>query len=81
MSAIGKTFWTVFEDFDEAISPGLYSYFRVGIARDVAHFVRVFIEVEKVFFARLGIPDVFVVAIRDIVVAVIGGITARVFSV
>ena len=58
MLAIGKTFWTVFEEFDEAISPGLY--FRVGIARDIAYFIGVFVQVEKVFFTRLRIPDVFV---------------------
>ena len=81
MSAIGKTFGTIFEKSGKAISPGLYSHFSVGATRDVAHFVRVFVQVEKVFFARLGIPDVFMVAIRDIVVAVIVGITARVFSV
>ena len=63
------------------ISPGLYLHFSIGTAREVAHFMGVFVQVEKVFFTRLGIPDVFVVSIRDIVVAVVVVITARVFSV
>ena len=79
MRAIGKTFWTVFEECDETISPGLY--FRIGIARDVAHFMGIFVQVEKMFFTRLRIPGVFVVAVCNIVVAVVVFIAASVFSV
>ena len=79
--AIHKTFWPVFEEFAEAISPRLHSSLSVGFTRQVAHFLGIFVQVEKMFLARLRIPDVLAAPIGDIVIAVVAGVTPSVFAV
>ena len=79
--AIRETFRTIFEEFDQATPPGLQFGFSVWITSDIVRFMGILLQIEEVILTRLGIPDVFVTSIGDIVVAVIVSIAACVFSV
>ena len=79
--AVGEGFRAAVEDVDEAPAPGSEPGFGVGLQRQVAAFVGVFVQVEEVFAAGLGVPDVLLVAVGNEVVAVVVSVAAGVLAV
>ena len=55
--------------------------FSIWITSHIVRFVGILLQIEEVLLTRLGIPDVFVASVGDIVVAVVVSIAACVFSV
>ena len=79
--AVSKAFGTVMEKINQSISPGCQLVFSPARIRQIVCFMRIVLQIEKVFPTGLRIPHVLMVSVGYIVISMTILITAGVLTV